>query len=370
MMQGVLHQFPATQVEYKFACRNEKIDLTPYAQEIREEITALENLFFDNDDLRYLSSLRFISSDFIDFLRFFRFNANYVSMDTHNGLDLRITGPWLHTILFEVPVLSIINEIYFRHHRADAFNPHEEVGMNRLKAKLALLENAPNDFHYAEFGTRRRYSRAWQERVLNYLHRDLHCVGTSNVMLAKKTGMKAIGTMAHEWIEAGQACDVRLIHSQKFMLDSWMKEYRGDLGIALTDTICLDAFLKDFDLFFAKLFDGVRHDSGDPYIFGDKVIARYKALGIDPLTKTAVWTDSLDLPKAIDLHKTFKGRIKTSFGIGTNLTNDLGPEPINIVIKMVRCNNQPVAKLSDNPKKNMCEDQKYVEYLKSVFGVK
>jgi nicotinate phosphoribosyltransferase len=310
-----------------------------------------------------------MKSDFIDFLRCFKFNPNYVTIDTKNGFDLRIKGPWLHTILFEVPVLAIVNEVYFK--RTSNYKECEAEGMKRLREKVKLLDASPYDFKFAEFGTRRRYSMPWQQQVLwNNQYLKNRCVGTSNVMFAKQFNMKPIGTMAHEWIQAGQAMDVRLVHSQKFMLDAWMKEYRGDLGIALTDTISLDVFLKEFDLFFAKLFDGLRHDSGCPYTFGEKVIARYKELGIDPKTKTAVWTDSLDIPKAIDIHNQFIGRIKTSFGIGTNLTNDLGPEPINIVIKMVRCNNQPVAKLSDNPKKNMCEDQKYVEYLKSVFGVK
>jgi nicotinate phosphoribosyltransferase len=188
------------------------------------------------------------------------------------------------------------------------------------------------------------------------------------MMLAKKYDLTPIGTMAHEFLMAGQAF-VRISESQKYMLEAWVKEYRGDLGIALTDTIGIDAFLRDFDSYFAKLYDGVRQDSGDPFDFGEKVIKHYQKMRIDPRTKRAVFTDGLDIPTALSLHEKFGSRIDTSFGIGTNLTNDLGPAPINIVVKMVECNGQPVAKISDSPGKQMCEDEEYVNYLKKVFGI-
>jgi nicotinate phosphoribosyltransferase len=193
--------------------------------------------------------------------------------------------------------------------------------------------------------------------------------GTSNVYLAKKLGMTPIGTMAHEFMQAFQALDVRLRDSQKAALEAWVHEYRGDLGIALTDVVGMDAFLRDFDLYFAKLFDGLRHDSGDPYIWGDKAIAHYKKLKIDPKTKILTFSDGLNLDKAWELHQYFKDRIKTSFGIGTNLTNDMGITPINIVLKLVECNGQPVAKLSDSPGKTMINNNTYLAYLRQVFEV-
>ena len=175
--------------------------------------------------------------------------------------------------------------------------------------------------------------------------------------------------MAHEYLQACQAVGPRLRDSQVFAFNMWAREYRGDLGIALSDVCGMDAFLRDFDLFFCKLFDGVRHDSGDPFEWGEKLIAHYQKMRIDPRTKTMVFSDSLNVPLAIRLYEYFKGRSQTAFGIGTNLTNDLGYEPLQIVIKMTRCNGQPVAKISDEPSKAMDYDPSYVAYLREVFQV-
>lgn len=189
-------------------------------------------------------------------------------------------------------------------------------------------------------------------------------------ILPKKLGITPIGTMAHEFLQAFQALDVRLRDSQKAALETWVREYRGDLGVALTDVVGMDAFLRDFDLYFAKLFDGLRHDSGDPYAWGDKAIAHYQTLKIDPKTKSLTFSDGLTIKKAWDLHQYFKTRIKTNFGIGTNLTNDMGLTQLNIVLKLVQCNGQPVAKLSDSPGKVMIENNTYLAYLKQVFDIK
>ena len=183
-------------------------------------------------------------------------------------------------------------------------------------------------------------------------------------------GLTPLGTMAHEYLQACQAVGPRLRDSQVFAFNMWAREYRGDLGIALSDVCGMDAFLRDFDLFFCKLFDGVRHDSGDPFEWGEKLIAHYEKMRIDPRTKTMVFSDSLNIPLAMRLFEYFKGRVRTSFGIGTNLTNDLGYEPLQIVIKMTRCNGQPVAKISDEPSKAMDYDPSYVAYLREVFQVR
>jgi nicotinate phosphoribosyltransferase len=192
--------------------------------------------------------------------------------------------------------------------------------------------------------------------------------GTSNVLLAKRFGLTPIGTMAHEYLQAYQAFGFRLRDFQKAALEGWVQEYRGDLGTALTDVVGMDAFLNDFDLYFAKLFDGLRHDSGDPVAWGEKAIAHYQKLRIDPLTRRLVFSDSLDLPKAIALYRHFAGRAQTAFGIGTNLTNDTPEAPLNLVMKLVTCNGQPVAKLSDSPGKTLCTDQTFVSYLRQVFA--
>jgi len=194
--------------------------------------------------------------------------------------------------------------------------------------------------------------------------------GTSNVDLARRLGLVAIGTMAHEYLQSYQALDVRLRDFQKAALEDWVQEYRGDLGTALTDVVGMEAFLADFDLYFAKLFDGLRHDSGDPIVWGEKALAHYAKLRIDAHTKRLVFSDGLDLPAALRIHRHFADRTQLGFGIGTNLSNDLGPAPLNIVMKLVRCNGQPVAKLSDSPGKTLCADETFLAYLRQVFQIR
>ena len=374
MMQVVLHQFPGAQVEYRFKCRNPGVDLRPYVDEIVDEVRQLCTLRFAEGELEYLRSLRFIKSDFVDFLGLFQLNQKYISITPSakdNGeIEIVIRGPWLHTILFEIPVLAIVNEVYFR--RTQLAPPVEE-GRRRLREKMALIAGVEElaDLHIADYGTRRRYSRVWQDEVLTTLARDFRAnlAGTSNVMFARSHGLTPLGTMAHEYLQACQALGPRLRDSQTFGFEMWAKEYRGDLGIALSDVYGMDAFLRDFDLYFCKLFDGARHDSGDPLIWGERLIAHYEKNRIDPRSKTLVFSDSLTFPRVIELYRRFAGRTRLAFGVGTNLTNDLGHTPLQIVIKMVRANGQPVAKLSDSPEKNMCEDQAYLAYLRQVFEI-
>jgi nicotinate phosphoribosyltransferase len=345
------------------------------ASEIREEIKALCSLRFQDAELAYLRSMRFVKSDFVDFLGLFRLNEKYVQISAlpSGEIDVTIRGPWLHTILFEIPVLAIINEVYFRHTQK---LPDFVQGRQRLDAKIGQLkEGGLEALKIADYGTRRRFSLAWHEEVLRTLNARLgsgpqgQLAGTSNVLFAMKLGLTPLGTMAHEYLQACQALGPRLRDSQIFGFESWAKEYRGDLGIALSDVYGMDAFLRDFDMYFCKLFDGARHDSGDPFSWGERLIEHYKNKRVDPLTKTLIFSDSLTVPKTIELYRQFSGRCQLAFGIGTNLTNDLGCEPLQIVIKMTRCNGQPVAKLSDTPSKNMCEDEKYLAYLRQVFDI-
>jgi nicotinate phosphoribosyltransferase len=373
MMQVVQHRFAEAQVEYRFKCRNPGFDLSPYLREIEDEIRALCDLRFTQEELDYLRRWRFFKSDFVDLLGLFHLDQRFVKVsqraDSPRELDITIKGPWLHTILFEVPVLAIVSEIYYRHNVAE---PDYEEGRRRLAAKIAQANTIPGaDFRIADYGTRRRFSRGWQDEIIRTLKRDMatHFVGTSNVRFAMEHGLTPLGTMAHEYLQACQAVGPRLRDSQTFAFNMWAREYRGDLGIALSDVCGMDAFLRDFDLFFCKLFDGVRHDSGDPFEWGEKLIAHYQKMRIDPRTKTMVFSDSLSVPLAMRLYEYFKGRTQTSFGIGTNLTNDLGYEPLQIVIKMTRCNGQPVAKISDEPSKAMDYDPSYVAYLREVFQV-
>ena len=382
MMQVVLHQFPGAEVEYRFKCRN-AANLAPYVSEIREEIRGLCSLRFQDAELAYLKAMRFIKPDFIDFLGIFKLNEKYVTVTAlpTGEIDVSIKGPWLHTILFEIPVLSIINEVYFRNTQKQ---PDLLEGRTRLSTKIAQLQtDGLQDLKIADYGTRRRFGKSWHEEVLCTLASKLKTAsgqsrnagvlgqfaGTSNVLFAMKLGLTPLGTMAHEYLQACQALGPRLRDSQVFGFESWAREYRGDLGIALSDVYGIEAFLRDFDMYFCKLFDGARHDSGDPGEWGERVIEHYRLNRVDPLTKTLIFSDGLTVPKTIELYRQFHGRCQLAFGIGTNLTNDLGYEPLQIVIKMVRCNGQPVAKLSDTPSKNMCDDEKYMAYLRQVFDI-
>jgi nicotinate phosphoribosyltransferase len=373
MMQVVQHHFAEAEVEYRFKCRNPDVDLSPFVDEIQGEIRALCDLRFTKDELDYLRRWRFFKSDFVDLLGLFHLQQRFVTVqrrdDSPKEIDITIKGPWLHTILFEVPVLAIVSEVYYRN---TVPKPDFEEGRRRLGAKIAQANTIETpDFRIADYGTRRRFSRQWQDEVLRTLKRDMatHFVGTSNVRFAMEQGLTPLGTMAHEYLQACQAVGPRLRDSQSFAFNMWAREYRGDLGIALSDVVGIEAFIRDFDLFFCKLFDGVRHDSGDPFEWGDRLIAHYQKMRIDPRTKTMVFSDSLTVPLAMRLYEYFKGRAQTSFGIGTNLTNDLGYESLQIVIKMTRCNGQPVAKISDAPSKTMDYDPSYVKYLREVFQV-
>ena len=372
MMQVVLHHFPGAHVEYRFKCRNRGVDLRPYIGAIEREIGDLCALRFTPAELEYLRRWRFFKSDFIDLLQLFQLDQRFVTvapLGDDGDIDIAIKGPWLHTILFEVPVLAIVSDIYnFDRHP----EPDYEEGRRRLARKIDQL-NAVSDpaFRIADYGTRRRFSYGWQDEVVGALQGGIGAkfVGTSNVKLALDHHLTPLGTMAHEYLQACQAVGPRLRDSQVYAFNTWSREYRGDLGIALSDVFGMDAFLRDFDLFFCKLFDGVRHDSGDPFEWGEKLIAHYQKMRIDPRSKTMVFSDSLNVPLAIRLFEYFRGRSQIAFGIGTNLTNDLGYEPLSIVIKMTRCNGQPVAKISDEPSKAMDYDPSYVAYLREVFQI-
>jgi len=374
MMQVVLHRFPGAQVEYRFKCRTAGIDLTPDIDRIREEVRALCTLRFGEDELDYLRRLRFLRSDFVDFLGLFQLNTKYIRIepaaDRPGEIDVLIQGPWLHTILFEIPVLAIVNELYFRR---TAPAPDLTEGRRRLRRKIGSIrdDSTLSGVRIADYGTRRRFSRAWQEEVLRTLKSDFgeNLAGTSNVMYARAHGLTPLGTMAHEYLQACQALGPRLRDSQTFAFETWAGEYRGDLGIALSDVYGMEAFLRDFDLYFCKLFDGARHDSGDPLQWGERLIAHYEHNRVDPRTKTLVFSDALTFERVIELYRRFHHRARLAFGVGTHLTNDLGYMPLQIVIKMVRCNGQPVAKLSDSPEKNMCDDSAYVAYLRQVFEI-
>jgi nicotinate phosphoribosyltransferase len=374
-MQAILHQFPTVHAEYKFKCKTPNIVWTPQQVSfIKEQVDLFCKLTFTEDELVYLRTFPYFKKPFIEFLRYFRLNRENIEIDysPDGKLDISISGPWRDIVLFETPVLAIVEEAYNY-----AFAPLAgtiaawKEGKRRLAEKIDQIKAAGTDFRLIEFGSRRRYSKIWQSYVVETLAKELgkpYFVGTSNVALAKEFGLECVGTMSHAWLQAGQAL-VNVKDSVKYMLQKWADEYKGQLGIALSDVVGVRAFLRDFDLYFANLYNGCRQDSGDPLSWGYLVYNHYLNLGIDPLQKLCVFSDSLTTKWAIQILKEFRGKLKMAFAMGNHLANDVGTPPVDIVIKMTKCNGKPVAKISDSVGKCMCDDDQYLDYLKRVFWI-
>ena len=275
-----------------------------------------------------------------------------------------VDGPLFSAMQFEIYLLEIINEVYFRM----AFNYETllKSAEERLDAKIKAMNSGAYTFKFAEFGCRRRLSREWEDVVVHRFATETdNCVGTSNVYLAMKYDLTPIGTYAHEFVQMYQGIDsIPLAYTNHYAMRDWYAEYDGDNGTALTDTVTTDLFLLDFNRSMVNNYTGVRHDSGDPYEWGEKIIAHYKKFGVDPKTKLLLFSDSLDFDRAQKLYEYFCDKAKVSFGIGTFVSNDTCETPLNIVIKLQYVNGRPVAKLSDAPGKAMCLDPDYLEYLK------
>lgn len=372
MGQTIFHQFTSYKTTWTFKCRNKDVHFTDeMVEEIKEQVQAFCQLRFTEEELEYLDNITWIKGTYVDFLRLWqpRYEEFTITTDAPCGLAIDAAGTWLNTSMYEIPVLAIVNEVYFR--MAYDYDVLLKQFKRRLDEKVRLLEEDTyrlSDF--SEFGLRRRLSAEAQEMAVKAiaeveLPADSHFIGTSNVYLAKKFNLKPVGTMAHEWIMCtGQGNHKHNpAYSNWYALDAWVKEYGILNGIALTDTITTDCFLRDFQLTYATLFSGVRHDSGDPYEWGDKMIAHYNSLGINPRTKTLLFSDSLDFERATALYDYFKDKAKVAFGIGTFITNDTDEEALNIVMKTTKCNGMDVAKISDVAGKGMCKNPDYVDYL-------
>lgn len=371
MGQAIYHQFSDYKTTWSFKCRNEDVVFTKQiVNEIRRQIRLYCKLRFTEDELAYLNNIRWIKGSYVDFLRLWkpRYDDYSIELDRQGHLHVQTTGTWLNTSMYEVPTLAIINEVYFRmtHNYAELLEEFKD----RAKAKCEKIESGEYELgSFSEFGLRRRLSYEAQDYIVRLLKEYKNplsrYVGTSNVYLAKKYGLTPVGTMAHEWIMCVGQGDHKHnpAYSNYYALNAWVKEYGVLNGTALTDTITTDCFLRDFRLTFATLFSGVRHDSGDPFEWGDKMLEHYRKLGVDPLTKTLLFSDSLNFEKATKLCRYFKDKCKVAFGIGTYLSNDTSIEALNIVMKVTKCNGQDVAKISDVEGKSMCQNQDYVDYL-------
>jgi nicotinate phosphoribosyltransferase len=357
MQQAVHALYPRAEVQYEFINRGEVEFPEKFHLRLQDQVEKMANLKLHIDELRYLKeTCYFLTPVYLDFLSHYRFSPENVGIEQFGrSLKIHISGPWYTTILWEVPLLAIISQLYFAMVSPKKLSREEGRLLNVQKSEQ--LKNATVDF--AEFGTRRRFSAKNQELVIKDILsvRNNTMIGTSNVHWAKQFGIKPIGTHAHEWFMF-HAAEYGYKQANRAAIDAWSSVFQGHLGIALTDTYTTDLFLRSFDSVEARLFDGVRQDSGNPYVFVDKLIAHYKKLRINPLTKTIVFSDDLDVKKTISLKEYCEDKINTSFGIGTNLSNDLGPKPLNMVIKLSLCRSRteaewvPMIKLSDNEGKH------------------
>lgn len=368
MDQVIFHKHTDLNGEYYFKCRNEGV---VFSQEVVDEINAqidhLCTLRFTKEELDYLRSIRFIKNDYVEFLRLWHPIREYVTARrTENGeLSLVVKGPLFSAMQFEIYLLEIVNEVYFRMNFD--YEKLLKSAQERLNKKIRAFNDGTYTFTFAEFGCRRRLSREWEDVVVKRLATETrNCAGTSNVYLAKKHNLKPVGTYAHEFVQMYQGIDsIPLAYTNHYAMQDWYDEYDGDNGTALTDTVTTDLFLLDFNRSMVNNYSGVRHDSGDPYEWGEKIIAHYEKYGVDPRTKQLLFSDSLSFDKAQALYDHFRDRSKVSFGIGTFCSNDTCEEALNIVIKLQYVNGRPVAKLSDNPEKAMCMENDYLAYLKS-----
>ena len=367
MDQVIFHKHTDLCGQYYFKCRNEGVVFTQeMVKEINEQIDHLCTLRFNRQELDYLRSIRFIKDDYVEFLRLWHPIRDYVSVSlSDNGeLSVVVDGPLFSAMQFEIYLLEIINEVYFR--TSYDYDRLRKSAEERLDSKIKAMNEGTYTFKFAEFGCRRRLSREWEEEAVRRLVTETkNCIGTSNVFLAMKYNVTPIGTYAHEFVQMYQGIDsIPLAFTNYYAMKDWYNEYDGDNGTALTDTVTTDLFLLDFNRSMVNNYTGVRHDSGDPYAWGEKIIQHYKKYGVDPKTKLLLFSDSLDFDRAQELYDYFKDRTKVSFGIGTFVSNDTCENALNIVIKLQYVNGRPVAKLSDVPGKAMCRDMDYLEYLK------
>lgn len=371
MNQVMFHKHTDLCGEYYFKCRNYGVTFTEAQfKEINDQIDHLCKLTFKKEELDYLRSIRFIKDDYVEFLRLWHPIRDYVETKLNDSqLEIKVSGPLFSVMQFEIYLLEIVNEVYFRMHPEAKYEELVEDAKIRLDRKIQAFNDHTYDFKFAEFGCRRRLSREWEDEVVRrFATETKNMVGTSNVYLAMKYNLTPIGTYAHEFVQMYQGIDdIPLAYSNKYAMKDWYDEYKGDNGTALTDTITTDIFLLDFDRANANNYTGVRHDSGDPYEWGEKIIAHYKKYGIDPKTKMLLFSDSLNFDKAQQLYNAFRDRTKVSFGIGTFVSNDTYEDALNIVVKLQTVNGKPVAKLSDCEGKTMCRDEKYVEYLRDAI---
>lgn len=347
---AILELFPNVEVEYKFINRRKDVKFDDiFLKEFNAQIKLMENLKLTDTEYIWLSGMcPYYKPQYLAYLKNYKFNSNEVAakLDVDGNLEIDICGVWSKTIMWEVVILALICEIYYTLN--DKLPNMDDFKFESIKKRSRLSEEK---IVFNDFGTRRRRSFGCQDTCVKVMKESPYFFGTSNVYLAMKHGVKPVGTQSHQWT-MGVSALIGLRHANKFAMEKWSEVYKGDIGVALPDTFTTDVFLEDFDLYFAKLFDAVRQDSGCPFEFADKIVNHYKKLKIDPMTKLIIFSDALDVDKAIALNTFCKGKIRSAFGIGTHFTGQYGPgTPLNIVCKLNKVAGIPVIKLSDSPTK-------------------
>jgi nicotinate phosphoribosyltransferase len=372
MQQCVVKLFPRAKARYQFINRGKHTFPNGFAEAFRQSVDAMASLKLSRAEKQWLcKTCPYLDPVYLDFLEGYSYDPSEVKIvQQGNQSEIFIEGFWYRTILWEVPLLSLVSENFYALQQLQKEDDEEVIS----KAKNKIEAYADLGVTIAEFGTRRRHSFHVHRLVVETLKKyGKTFVGTSNVHLAMANQTKPIGTHAHEWFMF-HAAKYGFKMANNLALENWVSVYRGDLGIALSDTFTTDEFYEMFDKKFTKLFDGVRHDSGDPVEFADKTIQHYKRFGIDPLSKTIIFSDSLDFEKVKRIADYCCNKIGISFGVGTNFTNDVGLKPMNIVIKMTEALPEaqpwtPVVKLSDVPGKHS-GDEYTIELAKKVLGIK
>lgn len=363
MLNAVLdNKLGDLEVEYEFTNRDSDRKFNFTGEEFDEQLDFLCKLVCTDDDILYLcKNAQYglgitICTQFISHLSGFHLNRKNVSFTLEDGdLSVLIKGKLKDCIMFEVKILSIINELHFSKMQ------FENVGKERLAEKITKFN--VYGFKYIEFGTRRRFSYDNQDYVIGQLKdKTKNLLGTSNVHFAQKHDILFKGTVAHEWFMLHSAI-YQINNANTYAMKNWIKTYNNALSIMLSDTFTTEQFLREYTPAFANLGLGLRQDSGNPYEWAEKVLMHYDELGIDPTAKCLFFSDSLNVEKANKIYQTYKDRIQVAFGIGTDLTNDVGVKALNVVIKMTRCNGFPLIKVSDTPGKTMCKDEKYKEFI-------
>lgn len=372
MQQGVIRLFPGARAKYGFINRGKHSFPLEFSEALRNAVDQMASLKLSANEKNFLQvTCPYLDPVYLDFLEGYRYNPNEVIIEQKGDqLEVRVEGAWYRTILWEVPLMSLISELYYIQNGLERVS--DDAVMDITRKKIESYKNL--GVTVAEFGTRRRYSYQVHRLVMQALkqHGGDTFIGSSNVHMAMLHQTKPIGTHAHEWFMF-HAARYGFKMANVLGLEHWVQVYRGDLGIALSDTYTTEVFFNQFDKMFSKLFDGVRHDSGDPLLFADKVIAHYQRLGIDPVTKTIIFSDALNYDKVARIAEYCRGRIGMSFGIGTNLTNDAGPDALNIVIKMTDAHPQygewtKVVKLSDE-KGKYTGDENMINLAKTILEI-